>query len=135
MRLKRFILTLALLWGFLPAAAALVPTAPAFAAFNPLDKACSGAAAKDSTTCNKDTQDADNITGPRGIIMRVTDIVAAVGGVIAVIMIVFYGFSLVTSYGDSGKATSARNGIIAACVGLVIIVLARTIVAFVVRSL
>ena len=134
MRIKKFILTLALLWGLLPAAAALVPAAPALA-YNPLDKACSADGANASTACNDDTQDDSKITGPNGVIVRVTRIVAAIGGIAAVIMIIVYGVSLITSYGDSGKATSARNGIIAACIGLVVIVLAQAIVVFLISNI
>jgi hypothetical protein len=134
MRIKRIILTLALLWGFLPAAAAWVPATPALA-YNPLDKACTSSDAKNSTTCNKTSQDSTKIVGPDGIVVRVTRIVAAIGGIVAVIMIVVYGIQLITSYGDSGKATSARNGIISACVGLVVIVLAQAIVVFVISNI
>jgi len=134
MRIKKFILTLALIWGFLPAAAALVPATPALA-YNPLDKACSTGDAKASTACNADTQDDSKITGPNGVIVRVTRIVAAIGGIAAVIMIIVYGVSLITSYGDSSKATSARNGIIAACIGLVVIVLAQAIVVFLISNI
>ncbi|HYH75067.1 MAG TPA: hypothetical protein VD735_03830 [Candidatus Saccharimonadales bacterium] len=134
MRIKKFILTLALLWGLLPAAAALVPAAPALA-YNPLDMACSADGANASTACNDDTQDDSKITGPNGVIVRVTRIVAAIGGIAAVIMIIVYGVSLITSYGDSGKATSARNGIIAACIGLVVIVLAQAIVVFLISNI
>jgi hypothetical protein len=106
---------------------------PAYAQFNPLDKACTGAAAG-SAAC-QDKNGADPITGPNGIIVRVTNIVATVAGVAAVLVVVIYGIMIVISYGDSGKVTQARNAIIGAAAGLVVVALARTIVVFVVNRL
>jgi hypothetical protein len=106
---------------------------PAYAAFNPLDKACTGAAAG-SAAC-QDKNATDSITGPNGVIVRVTNIVATIAGVAAVLVIVIYGIMIVISYGDSGKVTQARNAIIGAAVGLVVIALARTIVVFIVNRL
>jgi hypothetical protein len=104
-----------------------------FAAFNPLDRACTGDAAQSAACQDKDK--ADSITGPKGVIVRVTNIVATVAGVAAVLAIVIYGIMIVISYGDSGKVTQARNAIIGAATGLVVVALARTIVVFVVNRL
>jgi hypothetical protein len=107
---------------------------PAYAQnFNPLDKACTGAAAG-SAAC-QDKNDPDSITGPNGIIVRVTNLVALVAGVVAVLVIVIYGIMIVISYGDSGKVTQARNAIIGAAVGLIVIGLSRTIIVFVIDRL
>jgi Type IV secretion system pilin len=53
-------------------------------------------------------------------------------GVIAVVMLIFGGFKFVTSAGDSGKVSSARQTIVYAVIGLIIVALAQTIVKFVV---
>ena len=52
-------------------------------------------------------------------------------GVVSVIMIIFGGFKYITSGGDAGKVTSAKNTILYAIVGLVIAALAQVIVLFV----
>lgn len=107
---------------------------PVHAQFDPLDKACTGDAAG-SAACRDKSANPDPITGPNGVIVRVTNIVATIAGVAAVLVIVVYGITIVISYGDSGKVTQARNAIIGAAVGLVVIALARTIVVFIVNRL
>lgn len=52
-------------------------------------------------------------------------------GVAAVIMVMVGGFQYVTSGGDSGKVTSAKNTIMYSLIGVVIAVLAQVIVKFV----
>ena len=55
-------------------------------------------------------------------------------GIIAVIMIIIGGFKYITSGGDSSKVTSAKNTIIYALIGLVIVALAQVIVRFVLNK-
>lgn len=64
----------------------------------------------------------------------VVDIFSFVVGVVAVIMIIIGGLKYVTSTGDAGSAASARNTIIYAVVGLVVVVLAQFIVKFTVNK-
>lgn len=121
--------------GLLPLGMALPRPALAAAPYNPLDKACSQSGAGESTTCaNKDGKD-NAITGNDNVIVRVTRIVATAAGVVAVIVIIVYGLQLIFSYGDASKATTARNAVLAATVGLVIIVVAQSIVVFLVRNI
>lgn len=61
---------------------------------------------------------------------NVVNVVALVSGIIAVIIIVIAGFRFVLSNGDSTKVTNARNTIIYTAIGLIVIILARQIVAF-----
>jgi hypothetical protein len=130
--MKKYLVTLALAWGLIPAALALAaPAMSAHAVYNPVGKACSGN--NQSAACN--SQSTTNVVGKNGIIARVTRIVAAVGALVAVIVIIIYGFQMITSYGDSGKATAARNAIVGAVVGLVVIALAQAIVVFIVSNL
>ncbi|MGZ6005341.1 MAG: hypothetical protein ACXWLH_04290 [Candidatus Saccharimonadales bacterium] len=56
-------------------------------------------------------------------------------GALAVLMITVSGLRFITSSGDPQKATSARNGIIYALIGLLIAITAEAIVTFVVTSL
>jgi hypothetical protein len=55
-------------------------------------------------------------------------------GVVAVIMIIVGGFRYITSGGDSGKVGSAKNTLIYAIIGLVIVALAQIIVHFVLST-
>ena len=54
-----------------------------------------------------------------------------VAGVAAVIMIIIAGLKMITAQGDAGSVASARNTLIYALVGLVIVALAQFIVHFV----
>lgn len=70
----------------------------------------------------------------QGVIRDIIEVMSAIGGVIAVIMIIIGGFKFMTAAGDSTKAASARNTIIFAVVGLVIIAFAQIIVRFVLQK-
>lgn len=52
-------------------------------------------------------------------------------GVVSIIMIIYGGFRYITSGGDSGRIGNAKNTLIYAVVGLVIVALAQLIVHFV----
>ncbi len=65
------------------------------------------------------------------IIRTVINIFSFVVGVVSVIMIILGGFKYVTSGGDSNNVSSAKNTIIYALIGLVIVALSQFIVQFV----
>ncbi|HET7672946.1 MAG TPA: pilin [Candidatus Saccharimonadales bacterium] len=65
------------------------------------------------------------------LIATIVNLFSVVVGVVAVIMIIVGGFRYVTSGGDSGNVSSAKNTILYAIVGLVIVALAQFIVKFV----
>lgn len=65
------------------------------------------------------------------IITQAINIFSVVVGIIAVIMIIVGGFKYITSGGDSGNISSAKNTIIYAVIGLVIVALAQFLVQFV----
>lgn len=68
------------------------------------------------------------------VISTVITILTAIVGVLAVIMIVVSGYKYITSAGDSNKLTSAKNTLIYAIIGLVIVALAQTIARFVLST-
>jgi len=65
------------------------------------------------------------------LITTIINVFSFVVGVVAVIMIIAGGFRYISSGGDSNKITSAKNTIIYAIIGLVIVALAQIIVQFV----
>ena len=67
-----------------------------------------------------------------GIITAVVDILSIVVGALSVIMIIIGGLRYITSGGDSAGTASAKNTIIYAVVGLVIVIFAQVIVNFVI---
>ena len=56
-------------------------------------------------------------------------------GVVSVIMIIIAGFKYVTIGGNDSSVTSAKNTILYAIVGLVIVALAQVIVRFVLTNI
>lgn len=65
------------------------------------------------------------------IITTIVNIFSVIVGIVAVIMIIWGGFKYITSGGDSGNITSAKNTIIYAVIGLVVVALAQFLVQFV----
>jgi cytochrome bd-type quinol oxidase subunit 2 len=65
------------------------------------------------------------------IIKLVIDVFSLVVGVVSVIMIIIGGLKYITSGGDSGNITSAKNTILYALIGLVVVALAQVVVKFV----
>ena len=84
-----------------------------------------------TTQCSSLTTTESNVNN---LIATIINIFSVVVGVIAVIMIVYGGFRYITSGGDSGKVTSARNTILYAIIGLIIVALAQFIVKFVLNK-
>ena len=79
--------------------------------------------------------DDDPVNGPNGIVMTIANLIAWFAGAIAVIVIIFAGFRFTKSSGDSAKVQQARETILYALVGLVVIVLARFIIGLVISKL
>lgn len=104
------------------------------AAYDPISTACGTQGAEQSEVCaNRDGK--DPITGPNGALKKVSLVLASISGVVAVIMIVVAGLQYVISGGDTQKVTGARNMIVGAVVGLVVIVSAESILLFVLSKL
>ncbi len=66
-----------------------------------------------------------------GEITVIIGIILGILGAIAILMITIAGLRYITSGGDPQKAARARNAIFYTLIGLVVIVLAETIVAFI----
>ena len=128
-KIKRALLTIsagALLFG-----PALVPvTVHAAADIN--QGLCNGAnLTADDTDCSTQTE-GDAANGKiNNIITTVINLFSLVVGVVAVIMIIIVGLKYITSGGDSGNITGAKNTILYAVIGLVVVALAQFIVKFV----
>lgn len=88
-------------------------------------------------SCLKVTGDCDVSESPERIndlITTVINIFSIVVGVVAVIMIIIGGLKYITSSGDSNNVTSAKNTILYAIIGLVVVALAQFIVKFVLQK-
>ncbi len=79
--------------------------------------------------CNKDPDET-----LQGTIRNVINVISIIAGAVAVIMIVWGGFRYITSGGNAETVKSARNTILYALIGLVIIAFAQVIVRFTLSS-
>ncbi len=76
-------------------------------------------------------------TGANGLndlVKKIVNILSAIVGVIAVIMIIIGGLKYITSGGESSNVSGAKNTIIYAVVGLIVVALAQFIVRFVLTN-
>jgi cytochrome bd-type quinol oxidase subunit 2 len=126
-RLKSFFASLVI------AASVLVPVTPVLAATNVFDGTCQASGSGQSTACQQNGS--DPLTGPNGLLTKVTKIIGYITGAMAIVMVIISGFMYVTSDGDSSKVASARQTMIYALVGVVITVVAQGIVVFVLSKL
>lgn len=132
-KIKTYILTalMALTFG----APALVPTISASAACSKIASQVGiGASAASSGDAACETPTGVDPTGIGKIAQGLVNIFSLVVGVVAVIMIIYGGFRYITSGGDSGRVGSAKNSLIYAIVGLIIVALAQLIVKFVLNQ-
>lgn len=60
----------------------------------------------------------------------IVNLLSLLVGIVAVIMIIFGGFKYITSGGDANAAKTARNTILYAIIGLIVVALAQVIVRF-----
>jgi len=114
--------TVTLLFG---ATLALTPTQPAYAVTTQ-QAACE--AINGPGGCTKANSSLTNIIT---LIIQITSVVI---GFIAVIMIIVAGFKYITSGGDTSKVTAAKNSLIYALIGLIIVGLAQFMVRVVLKN-
>lgn len=90
------------------------------------DDACRGANLSGNSNCDAGAADKIGDT-----VKAIINILSIIIGIIAVIAIIVNGLRFITSGGDSSSVNSARNGVIYAIVGLIVVALAQVIVRFV----
>lgn len=73
----------------------------------------------------------EGTTNVNKLIKDIINFFSAIVGIVSVVMIIYGGFKYVTSGGDSGNVTGAKNTIIYAVIGLIIVAMAQFIVQFV----
>jgi hypothetical protein len=128
-KIKNTIFSLALLMT--TAVPLMVPVA-AYAACTPIQQGINtgaGYASGQSTTCGD-----SNSTNFSKIAANVVNIFSMIVGAVAIIMIIYGGFKYITSGGDSGNVTAAKNTLIYAIIGLIIVALSQFIVHFVLNG-
>ena len=83
--------------------------------------------------CN--TAGTDATTRINRIVHTIVNLLSAVVGIVAVIMIIVGGFRYITSGGNDTSVTAAKNTILFAIIGIVVAFLAYAIVNFVTNAL
>lgn len=133
--IRRFFLSLVL------AMMCLFATPLSAAAFNAFGGACKAPHTDSAVACNND-KDSIASGGPKVLLLQITDIVAYIAGALAVIMIIVGAIRFITAGSDvsTGSRTDtdvedARRSIVAALLGLATIVLARTLIFYLVSRL
>jgi len=127
MKTFRRLLAVLALFGFF-----LAPALPAAAQTDPFADACSKNGAGTSAACTNPSRGGANpLTGPNGTLTKVTKLIGYIAGICTVIIVVVAGFMYVTSGGDPGKISNAKDAIIYALIGVVITIIAQAIIYFV----
>jgi len=88
---------------------------------------------EDPGQCNVAATDATSKIN--NIIHTIVNLLSAIVGVVAVIMIIVGGFRYITSGGNDTSVTSAKNTILYAIIGLVVVALAQISVRFTLSKL
>lgn len=95
---------------------------------------CNGVNNSNTPDASCTVSEAEGANKVQDMVNKVVSIFSWVVGIVSVIMIIFGGFKYITSGGDSNGVTSAKNTIMFAIVGLVIVALAQVIVKFVIGT-
>jgi hypothetical protein len=111
---------------------ALVPvTAPAAI----IDDLCTGS--NQSTAADGSVSSCDDAStggGVDSILKKIIQIFSVIVGFVAVVMIIVGGVKYITSGGNDGNVAGAKNTIIYAVIGLVIVALAQVLVHYVLKN-
>lgn len=127
--LKKLKLSILATFAFAFVAVPLVLPATTFAAANIDGSLCRGAELEfgEGTDCDPEGSEEKL----NSLVTDIVNIFSVIVGIVAVIMIIVGGFKYITSGGDSGNVTGAKNTILYAIIGLVVVALAQFIVKFV----
>ena len=115
------------------------PSAAVIQAQSIADNVCKGVLATETGQVNKNTtasscaQSGDQTLG--NMIERIINIFSIVVGSVSVIMIIIGGFRYIISGGSSDSVTAAKNTILYAVIGLIIVLFSQVLVRFVISNL
>lgn len=103
-------------------------------ALDSFDEVCKQADQANLPTVCKDKGNTTNpVSGNDGVIVKAVSLIRVIGGAGAVIMIIFSALTLITSNGDSSKLKKARDNILFASIGLIIMMIAPELIKFIVN--
>lgn len=101
-----------------------------------LNRMCAGANFDINSSCsNLNSGQTDALGAMSNMIKSIVNLLSIIVGVVAVFMIIIGGLRYITSGGDSSNVNSAKNTILYAIVGLVVVAMSQVIVQFVIGKL
>lgn len=131
-KIKTLIMVAATSFAFLtPVLALTFAGGVASAANNITDGFCEGVEGASGEGCDTNGDPDSTLTNVAADITRWFSIIV---GAISIIMIIYGGFRYITSGGDSNRVGAAKNTLIYAIIGLIIVALAQIIVSFVINQ-
>jgi energy-converting hydrogenase Eha subunit B len=138
--IKKLKLTIAsLLMMVSMGAPALVPAVAYADSNNITQNVCNGSTAAaegadkgTGASCN--VQGSDTNDNVKKLASKIVNLFSVIVGAVAIIMIIYGGFRYITSGGDSGRVGNAKNTLIYAIIGLIIVALAQFIVKYVLTA-
>jgi hypothetical protein len=109
------------------------------AAFDPLGDTCkdnpSATVCVDAQNAQGDTAQSNHIYGKNGIFTKGASIISIIVGIGSVIMLVVTGIKFITSGGNAQQVAGARRTALFAVVGVVVALIAQSIIIFVLNKL
>jgi len=132
--IKNFFAAVFLMLGLTLAPLSIVGIAHAQVDYNPGGQACSGANGQNVIGGNQNCPEEEANKLPE-IVAFIINVFSWIIGAVSVIMIIYGGFRYITSGGDSNGVTAAKNTILYAIIGLVIVALSQLIVRFILGRL
>lgn len=116
-------------------APALVPAVSASAIDNKITQGlCTGVNNAADSSGSTDCSSGSGNDALKKIAGQLVNIFSIIVGIAAVIMIIFGGFKYITSGGDSNNVSGAKNTLIYAIIGLIVVALAQFIVHYVLST-
>jgi uncharacterized membrane protein len=120
-------------FGIIIACAAMLVlnTTPALAQDSIQSGLCTGANLQFSENPTGDCSNSGEATNKiNNLVHTIVNLLSAIVGIVAVIMIIVGGLRYITSGGNEQSVTSAKNTILYAIIGLIVVALAQLIVRF-----
>ena len=130
-KIKLYLSSLVIAFSMLVAPLAVVGVTSA--AYDPALGACNGANGE-PVASGGGCPSGDSENSLPSVVAKIINIFSWVVGAVSVIMIIYGGFKYITSGGDSNGVTAAKNTILYALIGLVIVALSQIIVNFVLNK-
>ncbi|USN97630.1 MAG: hypothetical protein H6799_00825 [Candidatus Nomurabacteria bacterium] len=134
MKLIKKLLSLTVAFAFVLSSVALVPAPSSAESFN--DGVCRGVNTVLNDTGGTISTDTNCAEGDGNdqlaqLVNNLINLFSIIVGAVSVIMIIYGGFKYITSGGSDDATKSAKNTILYALVGLIIVLISQTIVKFV----